>query len=63
MSLFNEKYIAKRLDYVTFLGMSIKELTVKQAGRLGGLASTPAKAQAARRNGKKGGRPKTKGTK
>jgi hypothetical protein len=29
-------------------------------GRLGGAASTPAKAAAARRNGRKGGRPRSK---
>jgi hypothetical protein len=32
----------------------------QQLGRLGGMAKTDAKAQAARENGKKGGRPKKK---
>ena len=36
------------------------ETTCKQAGRLGGLAKSPAKTKACRANGKLGGRPKKK---
>jgi hypothetical protein len=37
-----------------------KNALASQFGRLGGLAKSPKKSAAARRNGKKGGRPKKK---
>jgi hypothetical protein len=44
------------------LPMSVSEIAAA-LGRLGGIVSTPAKADAARENGKLGGRPRKKAKK
>lgn len=55
-----DEWVAQMLIETVAVQQNCHTITVKEAGKKGGSARSEKKAQAARENGKKGGRPKTK---